>query len=186
MVTVLTIGDAFSSTRPISAAVPASGSGGVCIFDIDMTLTCGAECGHENCSYADPAVQGRCIDTVITRGHREGFPLRFNAVGAAWLTAWCASRGFAIAIATHGSETELSHRGECADTKLTYVLRLLGFDGVAHLQCADVRALRTDNAGSRCVFGALLGPYKNNLAGCNKDGDGGCVSSCVWVFGCCV
>lgn len=120
-----------AGARPAAAA-------GVCIFDVDMTLTCGGDCPADggNCSTAGG---GGCVDTAITRGYRSGFPLRFNAGGAERLQDWCAERGFAVAIATHGNAAELleSHGG-CSGTKLGFACELIGLGDDCD-DCLNVR-----------------------------------------------
>lgn len=124
---------------------------GVCIFDVDMTLTCGGDCASPECDFADPVAGATCMDTAVTSGYRAGYPLRFNVGGTKAVLAWCAARDFVPAIATHGSVAEVEHVGNCSFSKMTYVKRLLGIDDA--VVCQDVRDLMLSRLGTRCVYG---------------------------------
>ena len=125
---------------------------GVCVFDVDMTLTCGGNCSAPGapCDYADPAAAAGCLDIAVTRGFRDGYPLMFNMEGTRSVLRWCGERGYATAIATHGNHAEISHVGECALPKMEYVTRLLQMPD--DVDCRDVRGLRRGE-GTRCVYG---------------------------------
>ena len=124
---------------------------GVCIFDVDMTLTCGGDCASPECDFADQVAGATCMDTAVTSGYRTGYPLRFNVRGTKAVLEWCAARGLLPAIATHGSVAEVEHVGNCSFSKMTYVKRLLGIDDA--VVCQDVHDLMLSRTGSRCVYG---------------------------------
>jgi hypothetical protein len=124
---------------------------GVCIFDVDMTLTCGGDCSAADCEFADPVAGEACLDTAVTSGYRSGYPLRFNVQGTEAVLEWCAARRLVPAIATHGSRAEIEHVGNCSMSKMEYVKRLLGIDDA--VLCQDVRDLMLTEGGTRCVYG---------------------------------
>jgi hypothetical protein len=124
---------------------------GVCIFDVDMTLTCGGDCASPECEFADSVAGEACLDTAVTSGYRSGYPLRFNVRGTEAVLEWCAARQLVPAIATHGSRAEIDHVGNCSVSKMNYVKRLLGIDNA--VLCQDVRDLMSTGMGTRCVYG---------------------------------
>jgi hypothetical protein len=159
--------DRSAPCAPIQLAAAAAAEGpprGACIFDVDMTLTCGGDCASADCEYADPVAGGACLDTAVTSGWRDGYPLRFNRLGTEAVLAWCSAKGFVPAVATHGSRAEVEHVGACGMSKMEYVKELLGIG--SEVACQDVRDLMAMEAagsatdatdagagGSRCVYG---------------------------------
>jgi hypothetical protein len=96
---------------------------GVCIFDVDLTLSCGGDCNDSACAPTSTSAGLGCIDTAVSRGYPlgMGYPLRHNVEGTERVLAWCSAQGYERAVATHGSAEELSHVGNCSRSKLEYI-----------------------------------------------------------------